>query len=63
MKRQWRFMFMEETYADFSTGASPALERGVMEGTSPNTVVLNVAPEDSFTVGLLDDPEKAIDLN
>jgi lipoate-protein ligase A len=63
MKRQWRFVVMEETYADFSTGASPALERGVMEGISPNTVVLNVAPEDSFTVGLLDDPEKAIDLN
>ena len=63
MKRQWRFMFVEETYADFSIGASPALERGVMEGVSPNTVVLNVAPEDSFTVGLLDDPEKAIDLN
>ncbi len=63
MKRRWRFIFMEETYADFSIGASPALERGVMEGTSPDTVVLNVAPEDSFTVGLLDDPEKAIDLN
>ena len=63
MIRQWRFMFREETYADFSIGASPALERGVMEGVSPNTVVLNVAPEDSFTVGLLDDPEKAIDLN
>jgi lipoate-protein ligase A len=63
MKRQWRFMFMEETYADFSIGASPALERGVMERASPDTVVLNVAPEDSFTVGLLDDPEKAIDLN
>jgi len=63
MTRQWRFMFLQETYADFSIGSSPALERGVMEGESPNTVVLNVAPEDSFTVGVLDDPEKAIDLN
>ncbi len=63
MKRQWRFVFLEETYADFSIGSSPALERGVVEGISPNTVVLNVAPEDSFTVGLLDDPEKAIDLD
>jgi len=62
MKRQWRFMLVNETYADFSIGTSPALERGVMEGASPNTVVLNVAPEDSFTVGVLDDPEKAIDL-
>ncbi|MDI6755562.1 MAG: hypothetical protein QME78_14340 [Thermodesulfobacteriota bacterium] len=62
MARQWRFMLFEETYADFSIGTSPALERGLMDGLSPNTVVLNVFPEDSFTVGVLDDPEKAIDL-
>jgi lipoate-protein ligase A len=62
LKRQWRFLFLEETYADFSISTSPALERGVMEGISPATVVLNVFPEDSFTVGVLDDPEKAIDL-
>jgi len=55
-------MLLEETYADFSIGTSPALERGLMDGLSLNTVVLNVFPEDSFTVGVLDDPEKAIDL-
>jgi len=63
MKRQWRFLLLNETYADFSISTSPALERGVMEGLSPATVVLDVCPEDSFTVGVLDDPEKAIDLD
>jgi len=63
MDRQWRFLLLEETYADFSISTSPALERGVMEGISPATVILNVCPEDSFTVGVLDDPEKAIDLD
>jgi len=63
MDRQWRFLLLEETYADFSISTSPALERGVMESTSPATVVLDVFPEDSFTVGVLDDPEKAIDLD
>ncbi|MBI5967207.1 MAG: lipoate--protein ligase family protein [Deltaproteobacteria bacterium] len=62
MKRQWRFLVLNETYADYSIGTSPALERGVMEGVSPDTVVLDIFPEDSFTVGVLDDPEKAIDL-
>jgi len=63
MKQPWRFLLLDETYADFSIGTSPALERGVMEGISPDTIVLNVCPEDSFTVGVLDDPEKAIDLD
>ncbi len=62
-KRQWRFLLLYETYADFSIGTSPALELGVMEKASPDTVVLNVCSEDSFTVGVLDDPEKAIDLD
>jgi len=62
MKRHWRFLALNETYADYSIGTSPALERGVMEGVSPDTVVLDIFPEDSFTVGVLDDPEKAIDL-
>lgn len=62
-KRKWRFLFLQETYADFSIGTSPAIERAVMERKSPSTVVLNICPEDSFTVGVLDDPEKAIDLD
>lgn len=62
MAREWRFLKMNETYADCSISTSPALERGVMEGISPNTVLLDVFPEDSFTVGVLDDPEKSIDL-
>jgi lipoate-protein ligase A len=63
MERQWRFLKMEETYADCSISTSPALERGVMEGISPNTVLLDIFPADSFTIGVLDDPEKAIDLD
>lgn len=63
MERQWRFLLSQETYADCSISTSPALERGVMEGISPNTVLLDIFPADSFTVGVLDDPEKAIDLD
>ena len=63
MAREWRFLKMAETYADCSISTSPALERAVMEGISPNTVLLDVFPEDSFTVGVLDDPEKSIDLD
>ena len=62
MNRQWRLLLSQETYAEFSISTSPALERAVMEGIAPNTIVLDVFPEDSFTVGFLDDPEKAIDL-
>lgn len=62
MDREWRFLKMNESYADCSVSTSPALERAVMEGISPNTVLLDVFPEDSFTVGVLDDPEKSIDL-
>ncbi|MBP1723820.1 MAG: lipM 1 [Deltaproteobacteria bacterium] len=63
MKRQWRFLVSQDTYADCSISTSPALERGVMEGISPNTVLLDIFPADSFTIGVLDDPEKAIDLD
>jgi lipoate-protein ligase A len=63
LRRQWRLLVLKETYADFSISTSPALERAVMEGVSPDTVVLDVCPEDSFTVGVLDDPEKSIDLD
>jgi lipoate-protein ligase A len=63
MERQWRFLLSEETYAEFSISTSPALERAVAEGIAPNTVTLDIFPEDSFTVGVLDDPEKAIDLD
>ena len=42
MKRQWRFLLGHETYADFSISTSPALERAVMEGISPNTVTLEI---------------------
>jgi len=58
----WRWLITNETYANFSTSTSPALERAVMRGQSPDTVALNFFPNDSITVGVLDDPEKACDL-
>jgi lipoate---protein ligase len=58
-----RFIRSEHTYADFSTSVSPALERALEEGRSGSTVVLNVFPEDSITIGILDDPEKCLDLD
>ena len=50
------------TYADYSTNLSPALEQALEERISENAVVLNIFPQDSFTVGFLDDPEKCLDL-
>jgi len=61
-EKSWRWLITHETYADFSTSTSPAVERAVGEGRSPDTAVLNFFPEDSITVGVLDDPEKACDL-
>jgi lipoate-protein ligase A len=61
-EKPWRWLITHETYADFSTSTSPALEKAVMGGQSPETVALNLFPCDSITVGVLDDPEKACDL-
>ena len=61
--RLLRFLRMAHSYADFSTSVSPALERALEERKSLSTIVLNVFGEDSFTVGILDDPEKCLDLD
>jgi lipoate---protein ligase len=57
-----RFIKADYTYADFSTSLSPAIERALEERKAPNTIVLEVFKGGSFTIGVLEDPEKSLDL-
>jgi lipoate---protein ligase len=57
-----RFIQTDYTYADFSTGISPAIELAMERGQAENTVLLNIFGSDSFTVGFFDDPVKSMDL-
>lgn len=61
--RRIRFLRMHIPYAEFSTTVSPAIERAVEERKAPSTIVLDFFPEDSITVGHLEDPQKCLDLN
>ena len=58
-----RFIKAEYTYADFSTSISPAVELALERREAMGTVVLNTFRGGSFTVGILDDPEKSLDLD
>lgn len=58
-----RFLRMCIPYAEFSTTVSPAIERSVEERKAPSTMVLDFFPEDSITVGYLEDPQKCLDLD
>ncbi|MGQ9858455.1 MAG: lipoate--protein ligase family protein [Thermodesulfobacteriota bacterium] len=58
-----RFLRMRIPYAEFSTTVSPAIERSVEERKAPSTMVLDFFPEDSITVGCLEDPLKCLDLD
>jgi lipoate-protein ligase A len=58
-----RFIQAAYTYADFSTSVSPAVELALERKEAPGTVFLNLFPEDSLTVGYLEDPEKSLDLD
>jgi lipoate-protein ligase A len=60
---QLRLIKTKYTYADLSTSLSPAIELAMEKGQSQSTVLVNVFPGDSFTVGFLDDPEKSLDLD
>ncbi len=57
-----RYIKMNHTYADFSSSISPALELALEKRQSESTVVLNVFRDNSFTVGVIEDPEKCLDL-
>ncbi|MCP4574781.1 MAG: lipoate--protein ligase family protein [Deltaproteobacteria bacterium] len=59
---QLRLIKTEFTYADFSTSVSPAVELALEEREAHSAVVLNIFRGGSFTSGVLDDPEKALDL-
>jgi lipoate-protein ligase A len=58
-----RFIKAEYTYADFSTSISPAIELALEKRETMGTAVLNIFRGGSFTVGVLDDPEKSLDLD
>jgi lipoate-protein ligase A len=58
-----RLLKTDYTYADLSTSISPAIERALVEGKSVSSLVVNIFSEDSFTVGLQEDPEKSMDLD
>ena len=51
------------TYANPSISISPAIERALEEGKSFSSLVLNIFCEDSFTVGMQEDPEKSLNLD
>lgn len=58
-----RFLTTDYTYADLSTGISPAIERALEEKKGQSTLLVNLFSQDSFTVGVLEDPEKSLDLD
>ena len=59
----WRLVVDRGNYADFSISISPAIERAVVEGKVPPTVVLSVFDSDSITIGINEDPEQVLDLD
>lgn len=58
-----RLIEADYTYADFSTSLSPAIELALEQRKAPNTVVLDIFRAGSFTIGVLEDPEKSLDLD
>ena len=63
MKKNWRLILDENSYADFSVSVSPAIERAVVEGKVPPTVYLNIFNKDSVTIGMNEDPEQTLNLD
>jgi lipoate---protein ligase len=57
-----RLIQTDLTYADLSTSLSPAIERGLEELKGPDTVVVDRFKGGSFTIGVLEDPDKSLDL-
>ena len=57
----WRLVVDRGNYADFSISISPAIERAVVEGKVPPTVVLSVFDSDSITIGINEDPEQVLE--
>jgi lipoate---protein ligase len=57
-----RLIQTDLTYADFSTSLSPAIEKALEELKGPNTIVVDRFRGGSFTIGVLEDPDKSLDL-
>ncbi|WP_338606466.1 lipoate--protein ligase family protein [Desulfoferula mesophila] len=58
-----RLLTTEYTYAELSTSISPAIEKYLEEQRSPNTLVVNFFRANSITIGVLEDPEKSLNLD
>lgn len=58
-----RLIKTDYTYAELSTSLSPALEKSLEERQAPSTLVLNFFSADSITIGVLEDPDKSLDLD
>ncbi len=59
---QLRRITTEFLYADFSTSISPAVELALEERKAGSTALINFFRGSSFTSGVVDDPEKSLDL-
>ena len=58
-----RLIETDLTYADLSTSLSPAIERALEELKGPDTIVVDRFKGGSFTIGVLEDPDKSLDLD
>jgi len=58
-----RLIKNDYTYAELSTSLSPALEKSLEERQAASTLVVNFFSADSITIGVLEDPEKSLDLD
>ena len=58
----WRLVVTHEAYPAFSTSTSPAIEKAVVAGEAPSTVILNVFDADGITIGVNEDPTQVLDL-
>lgn len=61
--KPWRLIVDRNNYADFSVSVSPAVEKAVVSGEAPPTILLTVFDGDSITVGVNEDPEQVLDLD
>lgn len=58
-----RLLKTDYTYAELSTSLSPALEKCLEERQASSTLVVNFFSADSITTGVLEDPEKSLNLD
>lgn len=59
----WRLVVAREAYPAFSTSTSPAIEKAVVAGEAPSTVILNIFDADGITIGMNEDPTQVLDLD